>query len=218
MKSLKILIADDHPLICLGLHALLEAQPGWRICADAASGADAVALALEHKPDVVITSISLPEINGLDATRQIRRDLPGTEVVILTTQNSDKLLAEAYAAGALGYILKTDNMRILIAAVETVAQHRPFFSGSASATVPGGHSSEDPITSANHRTRRLLSPRQREIVQRLAEGQSNKEIAAALGISAKTVDSHRTAIMRRLNIHSVTELVRYAIRETLIAA
>jgi DNA-binding NarL/FixJ family response regulator len=218
MKSLKILIADDHPLICLGLHALLEAQPGWSICAEAASGSEAVALALEHRPDVVITGVSLPEINGLDATRQIRRDSPGTEVVILTRHNSDKLVAEAYSAGALGYVLKTDNMRLLIAAVETVAQHRPFFSGSVAGIGRGGLSRQDAVPPTNQRPGRLLSPRQREIVQRLAEGRTNKEIAATLGISAKTVDSHRTAIMRRLNIHSVTELVRYAIRETLIAA
>jgi DNA-binding NarL/FixJ family response regulator len=218
MKALKILIADDQPLMCLGLHALLEAQPGWIVCADAVSGSEAVRLALKHRPDVVITSVSLPEINGLDATRQIRRDAPETEVVILTQQNSDKLVAEAHSAGALGYVLKTDNMRVLIAAVETVAQHRPFFSGSASGIAPGELSREDTITSTNRPLRRELTPREREIVQRVSEGQSNKEIAAALGISAKTVDSHRTNIMRRLQLRSVIELVRYAIRETLIAA
>jgi DNA-binding NarL/FixJ family response regulator len=216
MKALRILIADDHPLICLGLHALLEAQPGWSICADAASGGEAVALALKHRPDVVITSISLPEINGLDATRQIRRDSPGTEVVILTMHNSDKLVAEAYSAGALGYVLKTDNLRVLVAAVETVAQHRPFFSGSAQGIARPGHPRENAMSPAGRRTRRLLAPREREIVQRISEGQSNKEVAAALGISTKTVDSHRTNIMRRLGLHSVAELVRYAIRETLI--
>jgi DNA-binding NarL/FixJ family response regulator len=218
MKALKILIADDHPLICLGLHALLEAQPGWSVCADAVSGREAVEFALKHRPDVVIIGISLPEINGIDATRQIRHCLPETEVLILTRQNSDKLLAEAYSAGALGYILKTDNLRLLIAAVETVAQHRTFFSGSASGIARGGLSGEDTITPVNHPARRLLSAREREIVQRLAEGMTNKEIAALLGISAKTVDSHRTNIMRRLDFRSVTELVRYAIRETLIAA
>jgi DNA-binding NarL/FixJ family response regulator len=218
MKALKILIADDHPLICLGLHALLEAQPGWSICADAVSGSEAIRLALKHRPDVVITSISLPEINGLDAARQIRRDSPETEVVILTQHSSDKLVAEAYAAGVLGYVLKTDNLRLLIAAVETVAQHRPFFSGSVSGIAEGGQSLEDAIVAKERRTRRLLTPREREIVQRISEGQSNKEIAAALGISAKTVDSHRTNIMRRLQLRSVIDLVRYAIRETLIAA
>jgi DNA-binding NarL/FixJ family response regulator len=218
MKALKILIADDHPLICLGLHALLEAQPGWSVCADAVSGREAVGLALKHRPDLVITGISLPEVNGLDATRQIRRDLPETEVLILTMHKSDKLVAEAHSAGALGYVLKTDNLRVLIAAVETVAQHRPFFSGSASGIDPAGSSREDTITQINRPSRRLLTPREREIVQRIAEGQSNKEIAAALGISAKTVDTHRTNIMRRLQLRSVIELVRYAIRETLIAA
>jgi DNA-binding NarL/FixJ family response regulator len=218
MKALKILIADDHPLICLGLHALLEAQPGWSVCADAVSGREAVDLALKHRPDVVITGISLPTINGLDATRQIRREAPETEVVILTMHNSDRLVAEAHSAGALGYVLKTDNLRVLIAAVETVAQHRPFFSGSASGIAPDLIFRKDPIAPMNRPSRRLLTPREREIVQRISEGQSNKEIAAALGISAKTVDSHRTNIMRRLGLRSVIELVRYAIRETLIAA
>jgi DNA-binding NarL/FixJ family response regulator len=218
MRKLKILIADNHPLICLALHALLEAQPGWSICAEAASGGEAVALARKHRPDVVITGISLPEINGLDATRQIRRESPETEVVILTMHNSDKLVVEAHAAGALGYVLKTDNLRLLIAAVETVAQHRPFSTRFGSQIVGNAHSREGADASNGNLARRSLTPRERQIVQRISEGQSNKEIAAALGISAKTVDSHRTNIMRRLDFRSVADLVRYAIRETLIAA
>jgi DNA-binding NarL/FixJ family response regulator len=216
MRELNILIASDHPLIRLGLRTLLEAQPGWNVVAEAVTGREAVSLALEHRPNLVITSILLPEINGLDAARQIRRELPMTEVLILTTQNSDKLMAEAFSAGARGYVLKTDNLRLLLTAVETISQHSPFISGSASGTLLGGLEKVEPAASKGFPSRRSLSAREREIVQRLAEGASNKEIAAALNISVNTVNAHRTNVMRMLDFHSVTELVRYAIREGLI--
>jgi len=218
MKELRIIIADDHPLFRLGVRAILETQPGWTVCAQAVTGREAVALALEHKPDLAILSISLPELNGLDATRQIRRGSPGTEVLILTMHNSDKLLTEAFSAGARGYILKTDSLRLFVAAVETIAQHKPFLSGFTSGLIPGGL--RQPATGAPAGTgaEATLRSREREIVQLLAEGESNKGIAVKLKISVKTVNAHRTNIMRRLNFHSVTQLVRYAIREKIILA
>jgi len=218
MRELSILIASDHPLIRLGLRTILEAQPGWSVVAEAVTGREVVSLALEHRPNLVISSILLPEINGLDAARQVRRELPETEVLILTTQNSDKLMAEAFSAGARGYILKTDNLRLLLTAVETIAQHSPFLSGSASGMLLGGLSKVEPTAPKGFPARRELTTREREIVQLLAEGSSNKEIATKLKISVNTVNAHRTNIMRRLGFHSVTELVRYAIREQLIAA
>jgi DNA-binding NarL/FixJ family response regulator len=218
MRELNILIASDQPLIRLGLRTILEAQPGWSVVAEAVTGREVVSLSLEHQPDLVITSILLPGINGLDAARQIRRELPKTEVLILTTQKSDKLMEEAFSAGARGYVLKTDNLRLLLTAVETIAQHSPFISGSASGTFIGGQEKMEMASAKGVTGRRALSPREREIVQLLAEGLSNKDIAAALSISVNTVNAHRTNVMRMLDFHSVTELVRYAIREGLIAA
>lgn len=216
MAELRILIADDHPLVRQGLRTTLEAQAGWTICAEAATGREAVARALELKPDLVITDISMPELNGLEATRQIRRDLPETEILILTMHESEPLVAEALKAGARGYLLKSDTQRLLVAAVETIARHKPFLTGTVSEMVMGGLLQRGADHQAEEASR--LSPREREIVQLIAEGRSNKEVATRLGISVKTVDAHRTNIMRRLNLHSVAELVRYAIREKIIEA
>jgi DNA-binding NarL/FixJ family response regulator len=218
MRELKIVIADDHPVIRLGLRTILEAQPGWSVPGEAVTGYEAVALALEHRPEVVITSISLPELNGLDATRQIRRDSPETEVLVLTMHNSGHLLEDAFAAGARGYLLKTDSLRLLVAAVETIAEHKTFVSGSASQSIPAGLPRLKGTAHKGGPTRRVLGPREREVVQLLAEGASNKEIARKLGISVKTVNSHRSNVMRQLNVHSIAGLVRYAIRETIILA
>jgi DNA-binding NarL/FixJ family response regulator len=218
MRALKILLADDHPLMRQGIRSVLENQPGWTVCGDAGNGREAVAMAKRLSPDVAVIDITMPELNGLEAARQIRREMPSVEVLILTMHDSDALIAGALEAGARGCILKSDSARLLIAAVDTVAQRKPFLAGKVAEVVMGrplkGEVDEEDTVALDHR----LSAREREVVQLVAEGRTNKEIATELGVSVKTVDAHRTNIMRRLNVHSVAELVRYAIRNKIIEA
>lgn len=213
MKSLRILIADDHSLVRRGLRSVLEAQTEWIVCGEAQDGREAVKLALKLRPDIVLLDVTMPELNGLDATRQIYRRLPGTPILILTMHESEELCGEAIQAGASGCVLKSDSPRQLLAAVEAVAAGGKYF------TRPTGHATQSggqrlgggPVLPR-------LSAREREIVQLLAEGHTSKEIASRLGIAFKTVDAHRTNIMRRLNVHAVADLVRYAVRERIIQA
>lgn len=216
MKPLKILIADDHELIRVGLRAKLETQENWKVCGEALNGRQAVEMARTLKPDVIVMDVSMPELNGIEATRQICKAWPKAEVLILTMLESEGLVRDVLAAGARGFILKTDTGRLLIAAVASLAKHEPFFTGKVSELVLGAFLDPARGTRAGEEEGSRLSPREREITQLLAESRTNKEIAARLGVSVKTIDAHRANIMRKLNLHSVTELVRYAIREKLI--
>jgi DNA-binding NarL/FixJ family response regulator len=213
----RILIADDHELIRQGLRKVLEEHPGWTICGEATTGREAVAKARELRPDVVVLDVGMPELNGLEATRQIRRALPNTEVLILTMHDSERLAREALAAGARGFLLKTDLGDTVVTAVEHLRQHKPFFTSKVAELVLEGYLNPGPVESAQAGGERL-TPREREIVQFLAEGKSNKEVAGALGISVHTVETHRSNIMRKLDLRSMSELVRYAIREHIIQA
>ncbi len=218
MSALRIVIADDHELVRKGLRSVLDAQTGWTICGEAVNGREAVELARKIKPDVMVMDVTMPELNGLEATRQILKDRPKTEVLILTVHESEQLVSEVLAAGARGYILKGDTTRLLVAAIESIAQHKPFFTGTASEVVLGGYLRPGQPARKESRALPRLTAREREIVQLLAEGKSNKEVSTALGVSVKTIDAHRANIMHKLNIHSVTDLVRYAIRNNIIAA
>jgi DNA-binding NarL/FixJ family response regulator len=169
-------------------------------------------------PEVAVIDISMPELNGLEATRQIRREVASVELLILTMHDSDALLASALDAGARGCILKSDSPRLLIAAVDAVAQRKPFFVGKVAEVVMSRLFKSEVDEADTLALHCRLSAREREVVQLVAEGRTNKEIATKLGISVKTVDAHRTSIMRRLNIHSVAELVRYAIGNKIIEA
>lgn len=213
MKKLRILIADDHPLVRHGLRSVLESQPGWIVCGEAEEGRSAVKLGLELKPDVFLMDVTMPELNGLDATRQLRRERPDAAILILTMHESDQLRADLMRAGARGCLLKSDSPRQLLAAVEAVASGKQYFTPQVTS---GAGPAERMNTAGAGRLPARLSGREREIVQLLAEGRTNKEIATLLGIAYKTVDAHRTNIMKRLNLHSVAELVRYAIRERII--
>jgi DNA-binding NarL/FixJ family response regulator len=215
---MQILIADDHELVRRGLRAVLEHQPGWKVCGEAINGRQAVELAKKFQPDVIVMDVTMPELNGLEATRQIRKAVPKAEVLILTIHESEQLVGEVLAAGARGYILKADTSRLLVAAIETLAQHKPFFTGTASEVVLGGYLRPGQPVRAESRNLPRLTAREREIVQMLAEGNTNKEVAVALGVSVKTVDAHRANLMHKLNLHSVTDLVRYAIRNKIIEA
>jgi DNA-binding NarL/FixJ family response regulator len=218
MKTLRILIADDHDLMRRGVRTLLEAHPGWEICAEAPTGREAVAKAEELKPDIVILDISMPDLNGLEAARRIRSASPNTEILILSMHYSDQLIRELLEAGVRGYIIKSDSDRDLIIAVETLATHKPFFTPRATEVILGNLQVPGARAQMPSTIRERLTSREREIVQLLAEGKSSKEVASSLCISVKTAETHRANIMRKLQLHTVTELVRYAVRNQIIEA
>ncbi len=214
---MRILIADDHEVVRQGLRALMQNHKGWEVCGEAATGREAVEKAKETQPDVVVLDIAMPQLNGLEAARQILKAHPETQVLILTMHESEELVREVLDAGARGYVLKSDAGRSLVAAIEALGQHTPFFTSKVAQIVLQGFLDGKPASAEVTRsTRGRLSAREREIIQLLAEGKGNKEIAASLNISVKTVETHRSNIMRKLNLHSIGDLTRYAIRNRII--
>jgi DNA-binding NarL/FixJ family response regulator len=217
LKSVRILIADDHELIRKGLAATLNEVVGWSVVGEAENGRRAVELAQSLEPDVVILDMTMPELNGLEATRQILAARAGARVLILTAHESEQLVREVLNAGAQGYVLKSDAGRALVSGVEALMDGRPFFTSKVAKIVlegflrgQEGAAAADPAQG--------LSPREREIVQLLAEGKSNKEVARALGITVKTAETHRSNIMRKMQFGSLSELIRYAIRNNIVSA
>ena len=208
----RILIADNHEVVRSGLRTILQMRDHWQVVAEACDGKDAVSKALETKPDIAILDYSLPLLNGLQATRQIRARLPETEVLIFSTHVSEPLVRDILQAGARGYLLKSDANSTLIDAVESLAAHRTFFTANVSETLL--------LTFIERRKRRAspLTDRERAILQLIAEGHTNRQIAHTLSISVKTVETHRAAIMRKLHLSSSAALVRYAIRNRLVEA
>ena len=214
MHPLRILIADDHAVVRAGLRALLESRSGWEVVAEASDGREAVDKASKLKPDVAVLDIGMPLLNGVEATRRIRSASPATEILILTMHESDDLVHQVIQAGARSYILKDEADRVLIAAVEAARHHKPFFSTRIAAVRKDDLPSSPSDLGRPARPR--LTPREREILQLLAEGKSNKEVANLLGISVNTAEAHRANIMLKLNLHSLAELVHYAIRNQII--
>jgi DNA-binding NarL/FixJ family response regulator len=209
-RPTSILIADGHEVVRLGLRAILEVRPGWKVVAEAADGKEAITKALAHKPDIVIMDYSLPIMNGFEATRQISARLPKTKIMIFTIHDTDILADELLGAGAHAYVLKSEATKYLVAGVESLICGRPFFSGRV-------YERLFDTWSARHRKNESpLSPRERVVVQLVAEGHSNKEMAAILSLSAKTIETHRAAAMRKLNVTAVASLVRYAVRNKLV--
>jgi len=215
MSALRILIADDHSVVRTGLRILLESHAGWEVCAEAADGREAVEKASKLKPHVAVLDIGMPLLNGIEATRRIHASSPRTEILILTMHESDDLVQQVVEAGARGYILKDDADRVLIAAVDALRLHKPYFSTRVSSAVDADELSSASPSSARS-TRSRLTPREREILQLLAEGKSNKEVAVILGISVNTAEAHRANIMMKMGFHSITELVVYAVRNRII--
>jgi len=208
---LRILIADDHDVIKRGLRALLESKPEWTVVAQASNGREAVEQAEMHKADVAVLDISMPELSGLEAARRIRKVAPETEILFLTVHNSAHMVQEALDAGGRGYMLKSDAGNELLVAVETVLKHRAFISRGVSGVSYSTTSEEPRKVLAG-----CLTSREREVLQILAEGKSTKEVATLLNIAVKTAETHRTNIMRKLDLHSVSELVLYAIRNRIV--
>ena len=207
---IRILIADDHDVVRSGLRHVIEAQTNWQVVAEAGDGKEAVQKALETKPDVAVIDYLLPLANGLEATRQIRSAQPRTEVLIFTMYDNESLIQELLKVGARGYLFKTDARRHLIGAIEALAAHKPFFTTKVSEALL------DFFLARPAREGSALTHRERGVVQLVAEGYTNKQIAGLLSISGKTVESHRTSVMRKLNLSSSAALVRYAIRNRIV--
>jgi DNA-binding NarL/FixJ family response regulator len=212
---LQILIVDDHAVVRRGVRSLLESQADWEIAGEATTGREAVELAKQLQPDIVVMDLSLPELSGLDATRHILKESPRSEIVVLTMHHSEELAREALQAGARGYVLKSDADQSLISAIESLRQHKPFLTSTVTEFVLDDYKrrAETDEPAATHGT---VTAREREIIQSLAEGRSNKEAASLLGISVKTIEAHRANIMRKLRLRSVSDLVRYAIRNKIV--
>ena len=208
----RILIADDHEVVRAGLRRMLESQPSWEVVAEVADGKDAIGKAVETKPDIAVLDYSLPLVNGIEATRQILARLPKTEVLIFTMHDNETLIQDLLKAGARGYLLKTDANRHLISAIEALASHKPFFTAKISEALL------DSFLVGPIRQGSALTNRERGVVQLIAEGHTNKQIAAVLTISLKTVETHRSTVMRKLDLSSSAALVRYAIRNKLVEA
>jgi len=216
-KKKKILIADDHEIVRHGVRNLIASVAHYECCAEATTGRDAVRLCGELQPDVAILDISMPELNGIEAARQILKLCPETKVLIFTVHDAERLVYEVFHAGAHGYILKSDAGRHLLSAVESILEGRHYFSSQVSEVLFESFQRKDmPHAPADEGAK--PTSREREIIQLLAEGRSNKEVASALGISVKTAETHRAAVMRKLGLHSIGELVRYAIRNQIIEA
>ena len=213
----RILIADDHEVVRRGLCGLLRAQPDWDVCGEAGNGREAVEKALQLKPAVVILDVGMPTLNGLEATRQILKANPQIKILILTLHDSDQVVQEVLNAGARGFLLKSDAARDLVAAVEALRQDKIYFTPKVASMVLNGYLRHDgSVAPKETHGGSRLTPREREIVQLLAEGKSSKEVAVALGLSVKTAETHRSNIMRKLELHSVSDLVLYAVRNNIV--
>ena len=212
----RILIADDHALIREGTRAVLAQEPTWEICGQASTGREAVTQALALKPDIVIIDMSMPELNGLDAATLIKRDLPETEIAMLSSYRSEDLIRNAFKAGVKSFILKTETEEFLVQAVKALVNRQPFLTPTVSQILLSNLA--DPLAAdrAESGNAEALSTREREILQLIAEGKTNKEVAGILGISVRTAENHRAAVLRKLNLDSVADAVRYAIRNKMV--
>lgn len=212
MTAFRILVADDHEVVRKGLIAILEQQPAWQVCGEACNGREAVEKARQLMPDVMVMDVSMRGLNGLEATRKIVKENPATKVLILTLEDSSQLVRDVLDAGARGFLLKSDSGSELVAAVDALLRGKTYFTSKVAALVLDGYLRGTPFSGV----RSLLTAREREIVQLLAEGSSTKEVAGVLGLSVKTAETHRSNIMRKLQLHSVSSLVLYAVRHNIV--
>ena len=215
-RTRRILIADDHELVRQGIRAIFSAEPSWVVVGEATTGRQALAMALESKPDLVVLDVALPELNGVEVTRRIRQ-ASSMAILIVTMHESDQIFQDALEAGANGLVLKAEAGRTLADAARAIFSRGEFIS-EGSRRAAGRRDLHEVDRRTLPRNPMVLTAREREVLQLLAEGQANKEVASALGISTKTAETHRAHILAKLNVHSMSELVRYAIRNSIIQA
>ncbi len=220
MKKARILIVDDHGVVRSGVRALLKSSPAYRVVAEAADGEEAVALAVRHKPDIVMMDISMPRVNGIEATKTLRREVPEAKVIILTVHEDEEYVYQMLKAGASGYVLKSAGKREIFAAIESALGGERFFSPGVSRLIIDGFirrdSVEDPLPKRDdvlQQPQRTfdLTRRETEILQYIAQGLTNRKIAERLFLSVRTVNTHRTNLMQKLDLHDTARLVRFAI-------
>ncbi len=216
MKKLRILVADDHEIVRRGLVALIKGNPEWEVCAECDDGRQAVDKAQQLKPDIVVLDIGMPVLNGLEATRQILRNNPNIKVLVLTITDADQVVQAVLDAGARGFILKSDAVRDLMMAVDALQHNRTFFTARVAEMMLSRYRATTSPVAKPELELMKLTPREREVVQLLAEGKSSKEVACHLNLSVKTAETHRSNIMRKLGLHSVSELVLYAVRNNIV--
>jgi DNA-binding NarL/FixJ family response regulator len=214
MSAFRILLVDDHPIFRFGLSSMLRSHQGWEVCGEAADGRDAVEKCRQIKPDLLILDICLPELNGLDAARQILKHNPHQVILVLTAVDSEEVIRECLEAGVRGWAFKSDASEDLITAVEALQRQKTIFSSRVSDLIMDGYKRHRPGPLPNNLTR--LSPREREVVQLVSEGKASKEIATILNVSLATAETHRSNIFRKLRLHSIAELVLYAVRNEII--
>jgi len=215
-KLYRILVADDHTIVRTGLRALIAAQTGLEVCCEAATGPETLAQVRKEKPDLVVLDLTMPEMNGLEVARTIREEFPETDVIVLSMHFSDELAKEVFRAGALGYVLKSDAESDLLAAIDNARHRQPFFTSQLATSlmrsfVGGNRTGETDAVQGPP-----LTPREITVVQMLAEGKSNKQVAANLGVSTRTVESHRNHIMHKMDFASFSDLVKFAVRHNLV--
>ncbi|MGA9390821.1 MAG: response regulator transcription factor [Candidatus Sulfotelmatobacter sp.] len=211
---LRILIADDHEVARKGIRAILESRAGWEVCCEASDGREAVELVLQSRPDVMLLDIGMPNLNGLDAARQILAIMPDARILILTIHDSEQVVREVLAAGARGFLLKSDAGRDLVAAVEALQNRRTFFTSKVAQMMLDGYLRPQEVRENSEQ--QILTPREREVIQLVAEGKTTKEIATTLSLSVKTAETHRTNLMRKLDLHSIADLTLYAVRNGIV--
>lgn len=216
MNNFRILVADDHEIVRHGLVSLIESHPGWEVCDEADNGRMAVDKVKELKPDVAILDIGMPILNGLEATRQILRDNPQVKVLILTITDTGPTIRAALDAGARGFLLKSDVAGDVVAAVQALQNGHTFFTTRASEMILSGYLRNARVTNKDEVTVPTLTSREREVIQLLAEGKSTEEVACLLDVSTRTAQTHRCNLMRKFNLHSVGELVLFALRNGVI--
>lgn len=215
MNAFRILVADDHPIFRLGLCSLLGSHPGWEVCGEAVDGQDAAEKCMQLKPDLLILGMCMPVLNGVDAARQILKDNPAQRILVLTDIESEKVVRDCLQAGVRGWVLKSDATSDITAAVEALQRNNCIFSLRISDLLVGSQSKQSPTAPAGPKVRQLTS-REREVLQLLAEGNRSKDVAVILNISLKTAETHRTNLMSKLNLHSIAQLVVYAVRNEVI--
>jgi DNA-binding NarL/FixJ family response regulator len=215
VNVLRILIADDHEVARKGIRSILENHPGWEVCAEAKDGREAVEFADRLRPDVLLLDIGMPNLNGLDAARQILATAPDARILILTVHDTEQIVREVLATGARGFLLKSDAGRDLVAAVEALQRRRTFFTSKVAEMMLEGYLRPH-CDRGDPTGQRVLTPREREVIQLVAEGKTTKEVASVLSLSVKTAETHRTNLMRKLDLHSVADLTLYAVRNGIV--